>query len=422
MAKVRKPVPKNQRDISIEQQQSFLDNPNDGITPLPQFVNQTDTATANTFRAYELSLKGDTVKPFTLGIQDIDEAIIYYFNNVIQPFTVQNGERLPIPVIYGNPERWKSVQKDGYYRDKNGKIMAPIIMFRRASMEKTFNIGNKLDANNPQNYAYVNKGYQKNDAYSAFGTLNNRKPVYSYQAVVIPDYVTLNYECVIWTYYIEQMNKIVESVNYASDSYWGDPARFKFNARIDSFTNNETLNQGEERIIKTNFSITMRGYIVPDIINKDLTAAKKLYTKGKLIFNIETSTDSEQYVATTRQRAAGRGTEILDSGLVVNNITNNVSQETLTYLNTNIQLTGTVQDSTTVTFPSDWIVAPAGLAGTSVDNFVFFCNGNMIEKTAITSFSQGSDTSTLIINTGALGYSFSASDEVIGIGKFTTGD
>jgi len=46
----------------------------------------------------------------------------------------------------------------------------------------------------------------------------------------------------------------------------------------------------------------------------------------------------------------------------------------------------------------------------------------MIEKTAITSFTQGSGTSTLIINTGALGYSFSASDEVIGIGKFTTGD
>lgn len=287
MAKIRKPVPKNQRDISIEQQQPFLDNPNNGVTPLPQFVNQTDTATANTFRANELSLKGDTVKPFVLGIQDIDEAIIYYFNNVIQPFAVQNGERIPIPIVYGNPERWKSVQKDGYYRDKNGKIMAPIIMFRRASMEKTFNIGNKLDANNPQNYAYANKGYQKNDAYSAFNTLNNRKPVYSYQAVVIPDYVTLSYECVIWTYYIEQMNKIVESVNYASDSYWGDPARFKFNARLSSFTNNETLNQGEERIIKTNFSITMRGYLVPDVINKDLTAAKKLYTKGKVTITNE---------------------------------------------------------------------------------------------------------------------------------------
>ena len=34
--------------------------------------------------------------------------------------------RLNVPVLYGSPERWKSVQKDGFYRDKNGKIQAPL--------------------------------------------------------------------------------------------------------------------------------------------------------------------------------------------------------------------------------------------------------------------------------------------------------
>ena len=194
---------------------------------------------------------------------------------------------IDIPIIYGNPERWKAVQKDGYYRDKNAKIMAPLIMFRRTGMEKNRSIGNKLDANNPINYAVASVGYQKNDTYSNFDILNNRKPVESYQVVVIPDYVTLTYDCVIWTYYIEQMNKIVESINYASDSYWGDPARFKFLARIDSFTNNETLNQGEERLIKTNFSISLNGYIVPDSINKNLPSANKIYSKGKVTVNTE---------------------------------------------------------------------------------------------------------------------------------------
>ena len=34
---------------------------------------------------------------------------------------MQNGVRREVPIIYGAPERWKSFQKDGYYRDKNGK-------------------------------------------------------------------------------------------------------------------------------------------------------------------------------------------------------------------------------------------------------------------------------------------------------------
>ena len=287
MGEIRKPVPKTQREISISQQTPLENNPNIAVLPLPVFQNPQDTATAKNFRAKQVSVKGDTDKPYTVGIGDIDETITYYFNNVIKPQVYQNGTSIPVPIIYGNPERWKAVQKDGYYRDKNDKIMCPIIMFKRTSMDKTYTIGNKLDANNPLNYAIVNKGYQKGNAYSNFDILNDREPVNTYQAIVIPDYVTVNYECIVWTYYIEQMNKIVEGINYSSDSYWGDPQRFKFRARIDSFTNNETLNQGEERLIKTNFNIKMYGYIIPNAINKNLVASKKVFTSGKVSFDTE---------------------------------------------------------------------------------------------------------------------------------------
>jgi len=292
--KVRKPVPKNQREISTGLHQPFdtaLGNPNDGITPLPHFVDQTNPATRNTFRAQQISEKGDTTKGITIGIQDIDESIMYYFNNVIRPFSIQNNERIPVPVVYGSPERWKSVQKDGYYRDKNSKIMAPLIMFKRTSMEKNLTIGNKLDANNPQNYIVSEQDFHKSNSYSRFDLLNNRQPVKTFNAVVVPDYVTLQYQCIIWTYYVEQMNKIVEAVNYASDAYWGDPARFKFNARIASFTNNQTLNQGEERLIKTDFTITMRGFIIPDIISKDTSAIKKYFSKSKVLIQTEAVSD-----------------------------------------------------------------------------------------------------------------------------------
>ncbi len=82
----------------------------------------------------------------------MDEVIFYYFENVIRPFVYQNGERREVPIIYGSPERWKSVQKDGYYRDKNGRIMSPIIMFKRNSLTKNRNITNKLDDNQTHLY------------------------------------------------------------------------------------------------------------------------------------------------------------------------------------------------------------------------------------------------------------------------------
>ena len=60
-------------------------------------------------------LKGDTAKPFSIGIKDIDESIMFYFKNVIKPFVIQNGQRLAVPIMYGAPERWKSVQREWIY-------------------------------------------------------------------------------------------------------------------------------------------------------------------------------------------------------------------------------------------------------------------------------------------------------------------
>ena len=72
-----------------------------------------------TSRVNQRSVRNDDKTDFTLGIKDIDESIIFYFNNVIKPSVIQKGVRKNVPVIYGNQERWKAVQKDGYYRDRN---------------------------------------------------------------------------------------------------------------------------------------------------------------------------------------------------------------------------------------------------------------------------------------------------------------
>jgi hypothetical protein len=283
MPNVRKPIPKTQKQLGNEQVVPFspeAGNPNN-FNPSP---------TEN--RALQTSFKGDTVKPFSVGIQDIDEAIFYYFENVIQPSVIQNGARLPVPIIYGSPEKWKSYQKDGYYRDQQGKIQAPLIMFKRNDITKNRQIANKLDANNPQNFGVFNKRYTQRNAYDNFKVLNNRIPQQEYYAVVMPDYVTVTYTCIIFTYYVEQLNKIVEAMEYASDAYWGNPQRYQFKAMIDSFGFQTELTNNDERVVRSTFDIKINGYIIPEILQKDITAIKKFSNKTKIIFSMETVDNS----------------------------------------------------------------------------------------------------------------------------------
>jgi hypothetical protein len=275
--KGKKPIPKTQKEISTSLQ-----------TPYDQrYGNPNDMQFDPKNRGNQVSFRDDTTKPFTLGIQDIDEAVMYYLENVIKPTVIQNGVAQKVPVIYGASERWKQIQKDGYYRDLSGAIMMPIITFKRNNITKDRSVGNKLDANFPNNIEVFEKSYSKRDEYNNFNVLNNRKPQKEYYAVVMPDYVTVTYDFIISTYYVEQMNKIVEAMNYASDSYWGNPERFKFRARIDSFQTNTELPVGAERIVKTNFTLSLRGYIVPDNIQKQLASIKKFSNAVQVVFTTE---------------------------------------------------------------------------------------------------------------------------------------
>jgi len=286
MAKTGKtPIPKTQREILNSQITPY--NPPEGAEGFSQTTNPNSTETFN--RGDQVSFRGDTTKPFSLGFKEIDEAIMYYMDNVIKPTVKQNGVVQKVPFIYGSPERWKQVQKDGYYRDSKGKIMMPLITFKRNNIEKVRSLANKLDANNPNNLQIFQKAYSPQNTYNNFSALNNRKPVKQNYAVVMPDYVNITYDFIASTYYVEQLNKIIEAINYASDSYWGNPERYQFKATIDSFATPITLVSGGERIVTSTFSLKLYGYIVPDTIQKELTALKKFNTKSQIIFNIETT-------------------------------------------------------------------------------------------------------------------------------------
>jgi hypothetical protein len=236
-------------------------------------------------RALEVSLKDDDTKLINVGLEDHDDAILYYLENVIKPTVTQNDRQIAVPIIYGSPERWKSIQADGFYRDKNGKTMIPLIMFKRESFEKNRALGNKLDGNVVHNVQYFEKQYSQRNVYDNFSVLRNQKPQKEYILGVIPDYITLTYKLSIYTDYVQQMNKIIEALEFASDSYWGDPERYQFRAVITSFPTPVLLENASDRANRSEITLTLQGYIIPNTINVAQAGPNpKSYNVTKTIF------------------------------------------------------------------------------------------------------------------------------------------
>lgn len=432
MARTRKPIPKSQRQIS-EELQTPLDPGGIGFQPTgnPNALDITKNGNAQASgiefnRATKFSFKDDKVKPFTIGIEDIDNSILYYFQNVIKPYVIQNGQRIEVPIIYGSPERWKSVQKDGFYRDKLNKIMSPLIMFKRTDLTKDRSVGNKLDANTPNLYVTFKKQYSTRNFYNNFAVLNNRIPETEYYANVMPDYVTLTYECVIITYYMDQMNKIVEAINYASDSYWGDPNRFKFKAKIDSYTTATEITSAQDRIVKSTFTIKMNGHIVPDVVQKDLNALKKLPSLSKIIFTMETDSEDETFGLKVKAQPMKKIASTFFDNVTVTSTSTSTSQDILDYLALNNVKTAdssTVTNNgtiSTITFVAASIaLAPGSLPATSVSNFSFYVNGQYVEHSAIVSFTTSGANIILTTNNASLSYALNSTMEIVASGKFS---
>ena len=404
MALTRKPVPKSQIELSQETITPFL---NQGKAPVP----------ANKKRENQRTLKGDDVKQFTVGLKDVDESIFYYFNNVIRPSVVQNSLKVNVPVIYGSPERWAAMQKDGYYRDKNGKIQTPLIMVKRDSIEKNRSLGNKMDANNPIHFGVFQKKYSQKNVYDRFSTLNNREPVKEYYGVIMPDYVNLVYSCVIFTEYVEQMNKIVESVNFASDSYWGDPERFKFRAAIDNYSTTTELVEGGDRTVKTSFQIKIAGYIVSDAINTNVGNPNKFFSKAALKFGIETAGSVEILNARASTPTVKAPSRFFDTALTgVKPASLGMTQEQIDFVGINTTVVADQIVGGVAIFVGKTILTPPPGFTIGQASFQVYVNGVVIQTADRTVTQVGSNVQVTFNN---LDYSIDSQDQVILVGKFS---
>ena len=121
-------------------------------------------------RAEEISLPRS--EKFSITLYDVDLAIMEYMRDVVLPELDENGTKIKVPVLYGNPERWKSARKDGVLRDVRGRLQLPLVMYKRNSLERDA-ASNSI--NRYLSYPTYQK-YNNKQKYDKFSLMNGVQP------------------------------------------------------------------------------------------------------------------------------------------------------------------------------------------------------------------------------------------------------
>jgi hypothetical protein len=251
------------------------------------FTQQTFSRDPEINRAEETRRDNDNVKQLQIGLYHTDYAIKSFIEKVIEPYIEQDGEYVPVPVMYANPEKWSSVQRGGFMRDDKGKLITPVIVFNRTNMARNDLRFNKvMDAD--ENRVLFERKYTKFNRYDAFSQLTNSKPVREFYSVDIPDYVDITYTMIIWCDYTTQVNHLTEQILYWSGTAWGET--FKFMVTADNASFEVSNNQGEDRLVRSTFDITLKGRLLPKDVGHQ-SNQKKFLSPSKLIWNTDVVND-----------------------------------------------------------------------------------------------------------------------------------
>lgn len=366
--------------------------------------------------AGQTDLRRDGIKDISIALYDVDYAVKWHLENIIKPTIVEENSIITVPILFGSGEKFASVQKHGYLRDAQGRLLTPLIMIKRNSVSKREDLQDLKVLESADARVTFEKKYSQQNRYDRFN-LTNKIPTRELYSMDVPKFVQLEYDLFIWTNTTVQLNEVVEQLMWFDGKAFGDS--HKFITHIDAPTFETTNSAGEGRLVRATMSMRTKAQIL-NVHGPHAPSIYRINPVSKFVVGSET----DQAIATITPQTTSTSTSAIQPGLagVATGTATTITTAAMIYLNNNKQLTGTVINGTTVTFASGWESAPSGLPATSIDNFMFFANGILIERSAIVSFTQSSGTSTLVIDPAKLSYSLVVTDEVIGLGKFLNQD
>jgi hypothetical protein len=342
---------------------------------------------------------GDVKQSVTL--YDIDYAIMSYLEDVALPnLSDAQSTTIKIPVIYGNSERWNGARRQGVYRDNKGRIQLPLMMVRRTTVAKN-------DAmpmlNRHVTYPTITKWNKKN-RYDRFSVLNGVTPSYDLFNITMPDYVEVNYECMAWTSFTEQMNVIIEALNFASDEYWGDKTRFKFYSIVSDYNVVNEVNDNQERVNRLEFTLNVKAYLLPEKFASENTT-KKSQSINRVVVTSETDLTADGRLETmlTTQSPYYDNKDLIDY-LSIN------SSDFMIYVSDNIFSLQNIK----------LIKTPAAFSTviTTEYDIKIYINGVRYYETTHYTYSMTGSTLTVVFNNINLGWDVVSTDEVTITGKY----
>ena len=181
--------------------------------------------------------------------------------------------------------------------------------------------------------------------------------------------------------------------------------------------------------------LTILGILTAEKIETELTQSVTLFESGSTIFG-DTSDDTHQFSGSilssgslklvTSISEISNDTSLADSnasGIVTENALRNYLDDNVdgiqTYLRKSFTHTGSFVSVSTASFGAVTASAPSGYTGTTVNDFMFFLNGMIMENDSL-SVEQSSSIFLLKANNDTLGYNLKSSDEIVSFGKFNS--
>jgi len=242
----------------------------------------------------------DFTKNFAVTLKDIDTSVMSHLKNVMKPKIREANETIKVPVYYGNEERWKNFRKRGVLRDKNGSLILPLIMFKRNDVSFDDSMPMSFDHDVRGEFIKVARSnkWSKDNQYDRFQVQRGVKPVQEIIFTGMPDHVICNYSVVMMTNYIEQMNILSDLFLEHLGTYFGDSEQYKFLSSLDgSISDASEMNRDGERLIKTEFGISIKAYVIPEFTSNVFgTTAEitKELTPSRVTFGTEADATNEQ--------------------------------------------------------------------------------------------------------------------------------
>lgn len=165
----------------------------------------------------------ESVRIETVGLEKFDQCVKDWLDRTVDAHVdFPNGERRKVPIVFAAGERAITSRQRKGMRDKNGVLILPIISVRRTGIDPQPNM-QALGTEVP-NMVVAKRLTPKTSDMQNLNRLRDpslrtpTKPiVYEVTTIPFPDRNILNYELVIHTQYITQMNSIIEKLFHELD-------------------------------------------------------------------------------------------------------------------------------------------------------------------------------------------------------------